>query len=195
MNNYNAYSDEQLIPLLKEAKPVCDYAFDVLFNRYGNKLFSYCLFLTRNRSESNQVFHDAWVKFFFYIKSGKCVEKVLPFLILTVKNLIIDNARESNRDKKIKDELYIIYDWDSKIENSGKKQENNELIELIHVAVDSLEDIYKEAFILKRFEELSNEEIAGICNESVECIRKRITRATNMVKKILEPYMKEFNEK
>lgn len=195
MNNYNAYSDEQLIPLLREVKPVCDYAFDVLFNRYASKLFSYCLFLTRNRNESNQVFHDAWFKFFSYINSGKNVEKVLPFLILTVKHLIYDNSRELRKNKKIRDELLIISDLDSKIENSSKKQDNNELIELIHVAVDSLEDIYKEAFILKRFQELSNEEIAKMCNESEECIRKRITRATNMVKKILEPYMKEFNEK
>ncbi|OGU18156.1 MAG: hypothetical protein A2475_08795 [Ignavibacteria bacterium RIFOXYC2_FULL_35_21] len=195
MNNYNAYSDEQLLPLLREEKPVCDYAFDVLFNRYGSKLFSYCLFLTRNRSESNQVFHDAWLKFFLFIKSGKCVEKVLPFLILTVKHLIYDNARKINRNKKIRNELLTLSDWDSKIENTSRKQDNNELIELIHVAVDSLEDIYKEAFILKRFQELSNEEIAKLCNESVECIRKRITRATNMVKKILEPYIKEFNEK
>src|SRR3989339_98117 len=142
MNNYNAYSDEQLLPLLREEKPVCDYAFDVLFNRYGSKLFSYCLFLTRNRSESNQVFHDAWLKFFLFIKSGKCVEKVLPFLILTVKHLIYDNARKINRNKKIRNELLTLSDWDSKIENTSRKQDNNELIELIHVAVDSLEDIY-----------------------------------------------------
>lgn len=195
MNNYNSYSDEELIPLIREEKPVCDYAFDVIYNRYDIKLFSYCLFLTRNRMEANGIFHDAWLKFFNHVKSGKNVEKILPFLILTVKHLLVDKARELQRNNKLKNNLILLSDIDSKVENSGKLYENQEMLELIHIAVDSLDDIYKEVFILKRYQELSNEEIANLCNETVECIRKRITRATNMVKKILEPYINEFNEK
>ncbi|TAL68607.1 MAG: RNA polymerase sigma factor [Bacteroidetes bacterium] len=195
MNNYNAYCDEELIPLLREDKPICDYAFDVLFNRYSSKLFSYCLFLTRNRNESDLVFHDAWLKFFDYIKLGKSVEKVLPFLIMTVKHIIVDKARKINRENKFKQELLNLSDFDTGLETTNKQHDKNEMLELIHIAVDSLDDVYKEAFILKRYQELSNDEIAKICNESVDCIRKRVTRSTNMVKKILEPYINEFNEK
>ncbi|MBI5326020.1 MAG: RNA polymerase sigma factor [Ignavibacteriae bacterium] len=195
MNNYTTYSDEELIPLLREDKPTCDYSFDVLFNRYGSKLFSYCLFLTRNRKDSDLVFHEAWLKFFQYVKSGKSVEKILPFLILTVKHIIVDNARKIIRESKNKSELMTLSDFNSGIEHTGSQHDKNEMLELIHIAVDSLDDVYKEAFILKRYQELPNEEIAAICNESVECIRKRVTRATNMVKKILEPYINEYNEK
>jgi len=195
MMDYITYSDIELLEMLKEAKPVRDPAFVELYKRHSAKLHAYCLFLTRNRDESNMVFHDSWVKFYYYIHSGKTVNNVLSFLISTAKNIILDNIKRQSRERAKVKEFTYIFEVKDFIPEEIALVDNNELIRMIHLAVDSLDDKYKEPFILKRFEDLPNEEIAGICNESVECIRKRITRATNKVREIVNSYIDETLEK
>ena len=50
MIDYSKYSDEKLLALLTEQSPERDYAFDVIFNRYSQKLRAYCLY----KAENNQ---------------------------------------------------------------------------------------------------------------------------------------------
>lgn len=189
MNNYQIYSDAELLPLIRENKPVCDFAFDTLYKRYSGKLHSYCLFHSKNRVDADTVFHDTWVKFYLNIKSGNKVDNALSFLVTIARNIIIDNARSSSRKMNYITEMTDLTDLKSALPDNQLNENQSELIELIHLAVDSLDEIYKEPFVLKRYYDFSNEEIAKICGETVECIRKRITRATHKVRELIQSYI------
>lgn len=191
MNDYQKYTDGELLPLIRENKPVCDYAFDTLYKRHSSRLHSYCLFHTKNRNDADSIFHDTWVKFFYHIKSGNTVELVISYLIVIARNLIIDKARQIKNQKNYFFDGADISDLKSIVPEKRLNDNQEEMIELIHIAVDSLDEIYKEPFVLKRYYDFSNEEIAKICGESTECIRKRITRATHKVRELLQSYISQ----
>jgi RNA polymerase sigma factor (sigma-70 family) len=193
MIDYNTYTDDELLILLKEDKPIRDYAFEAVYTRYANKLNSYCIFISRNKEDSKQLFQRTWIKFFEYAKDGNTVNNILSFLIITSKNIYLNDVKFQERNRKKFEEYHYINDIEEKVKIYDHLNKDKDLIGLIHIAVESLDEIYKEPFILKRFQGLPNEEIAKICNESIECVRKRITRATNMVKEIVTQYTNESN--
>lgn len=196
MKDYNSYSDEKLISLIKEPKNVCDRAFYTIYQRYSAKLNAYISFKASNSSQIEEVFHTAWIKFYDSAKKGTSIHNVLSYLISIARNLAFDIYRQENSFKSTRIE---IQDFDSLDEfpetlDLQGELENCELISLIKFAVDCLDDIYKEAFVLKRIEELPNEEIARLCGENINTVKKRVNRATIMVKNILQPYIKELSD-
>jgi len=194
MKDYNTYNDSELLPLLREKKPACDNAFYVLYNRYSSKVNGYCRFKLNNREASEEIFQETWLKFDGAVKAGKQIENVPAYLITIARNLCLNYFNSVNSQP----------DFVSGIENIEFNQlsgqfsiennlENSELITIIKVAVNNLDDIYKESFILRNFNELSYPEIGKICNETSDCIKKRVRRATEMLKDILKPYINELS--
>ncbi len=193
MQNFTKHSDEELLKLLKKPKPVSDSAFYVLYNRYSTKLNSYCLFKLRNQRDAEEIFQQTWVRFYQSIAGGKELECVLPFLLSIARNLVIDLYR-SNQSRKshIAEDIDPMLLEEIAIPSALTTIENNELFDIIQAAVNCLDDIYKEAFVLKRFDGLSLEEISQLCGVSLSCAKQRVSRATLMVKNILTPHIQDY---
>jgi RNA polymerase sigma-70 factor, ECF subfamily len=193
MNNYNDYSDEKLMLILREDKPARDYAFDVLFRRYSSKLHAYCFFLAKNREDAKELFHKVWIYFLESINSGKTFENILPVLLSSSKKIYIDDTRFQKREEKKILEYSHFSETEKIFENNRESANTEELLQIIYMAVDSLKPEHKEPFILKRYEGFSDKELSKYYNVSVDCIRKRIERATDEVKEIVNLYIN--NEK
>lgn len=196
MKDYNSYNDEKLISLVKEPKPVSDKAFYAIYQRYSAKLNAYCSFRLSSSNQIEEIFHNTWIKFYHAVKSDTSIHNVLSYLISVARNLSIDLYRHEISAKSARTDVYDLESLDefSEALDLQGELENNELISLIKFAVSCLDDIYKEAFVLKRIDELPNEEIARLCGENIHTIKKRVSRATNMVKNILQPYIKEISD-
>jgi RNA polymerase sigma-70 factor (ECF subfamily) len=196
MNNYNKYSDEKLLELLREKSPVFDYAFDTIFNRYGAKLNAFCIFKTENKQDAEEVFEDTWLKFLDRIKNGIVLNNILPYLYTIAKNLITDRFRQ----KKSMKNIIIEYNDFSKLdENPGSfnlenQIENQELMELINIALSNLDDLYKDTFVMFWFGGLSHKEIAEILQISISAVKMRSHRAMNDLTKMLKPYFADLSK-
>ena len=193
MNDFSKYSDKELTELLTAGKPDSDFAFYEIFQRYGKKLNAYCRFNSNSQTLADEIFQETWIKFDKSIKDGNKIINVLAYLITISKNLIIyksnrDNYRSNYLSEITNDELDN-YSFDNDFQ---KKIENNELIELLKIAVMELDDNSREAFILKKFDDLTYPEISKITGESVDCLKKRVARSMLKIKKILKPYINEL---
>jgi RNA polymerase sigma-70 factor, ECF subfamily len=195
MNNYNIYSDEKLLALLKEDKPLCDQAFYVLYNRYALKLNTYCLFRNNTRQTAEDVFQECWIRFDKAIKSGKAVDNVFAYLITIARNLSIDKHKKEAKQVMVDSENFdrIALDQIPNQFQFENELENEELISLIKIAANSLDDKYKETFVLKRFCDMPYKEIAELTGNSVANIKKRSSRAMEKIKEILKPYISELS--
>lgn len=195
MNDYTTYSDEKLLALLRENKPTCDHAFYVLYNRYSIKLNTFCLFYTPNKESAEDVFQETWIRFDRTVKGGKNIRNVLAFLVTISRNMTIDMHRRKSTDKTVQAENIENFSTE---EIPGYLQfdealEQEELISLVKIAANSLEEKYKETFVLKRFCDLSYKEIAAITGNTVNSVKKRSSRAMEMIKELLKPYIKELS--
>lgn len=193
MESYSKYTDTELLAMFLRPKPVCDRAFQVIYKRYSSKLNSYCLFKLHNQSEAEEIFQQSWIKFYHAVINGKKLECVLPFLLSIAKNLIIDYFRALKTKTNHIVDLSEPEMLEEIANNTGiNPVECNELGELIQAAVKCLDDKYREAFILKRYDDLSLEEIAKFLNISLSAAKQRVSRATIMVREMLAPHINDY---
>jgi RNA polymerase sigma-70 factor (ECF subfamily) len=187
MIDFSLYNDFELLILMQEEKSTCDLAFTEIYQRSATKLNHYCYYLTRDSDLGKNLFQRVWIAFYEYAKNGKEINNILTFLIISAKNTFLNDIKSKEREKK-KYEEYSQYSKSISINS----EEDDFKQELILKAVYQLDEKHREPFIFKYFQDMKNEEIAKICEESVDCIRKRIYRATKLVKEYVFKHEKKF---
>jgi len=189
--NYNNYTDIELITLLREGKPSANYVFNLIYLKYSAKFYGFCLYSTGSKEEADELMQDTWMKFYNSIIAGKTTDKILPLLFSIARNIAINNYNHSNKKRSID----LVYFDNDKIEEFAdpfgfqSEIEKNELFKMIQIAVNSLDDIYREVMLYYWFGEMKFKDIAIICNENEWTIRKRYERAMKQMDKILKPYL------
>ncbi len=191
MNNYYQYEDSRLLAAIKEQGPGSEYAFNEVYSRYSDKLYSYCLFKSDNEMDAQEVFQDTWLRFLDSVKKGRNVTAVNAWLYKTARNLSIDKYRQNRRKSP---DAMNEYDMGLLTDplNLHIRLENDELLSIIGLAVNNLSEIYKEAFLLVWFSGLNYSEIAEITGETTDCIKKRSYRAMEQVLAIMEPIINDI---
>lgn len=193
MKDYSKYDDDQLMALLREKHPICNEAFNVLYFRYAERLKSYCLFKSENAEDAKEIHQDTWLRFHKSVLSGKNNISLPAYLYIIARNLCIDKYRIQ---KNIEYKNFDVNEFEQFADplNLQSNLEKKELLSLVSLALFQLSDIYRETFILKWFAGLTYPEIAQIIGESVDCVKKRSSRAMDEVLRILKPIAVEINK-
>lgn len=92
MNTMNTMTDHELVTLYEQGK---DSAFDVLLSRYQDYLYSYILYLVRNREDADDIFQDTFARAIVAVRNHRyqCTGKFGAWLIRIAHNLAIDATR------------------------------------------------------------------------------------------------------
>jgi RNA polymerase sigma-70 factor (ECF subfamily) len=72
--------------------------------------------------------------------------------------------------------------------------ESDDLMQHIGIALEYLDFEFREAFVLRFYNDLSYEEIAELTGTSVSTVTNRIWRAKERLKKILAPYINDIEQ-
>ncbi|MGA2297784.1 MAG: RNA polymerase sigma factor [FCB group bacterium] len=198
MPDFNKFNDCEILKLLSEGSKESEYAFNTLYFRYTTQLYGYCVYQSANKEEAEELLQDTWLKFNDSVKAGKNIQNIAAFLFTIAKNLSIDRYR-TNKAKKNIDMTFLDKDFLEEIIDPVNFQvdyEKEELSNQIRLAIEYLDDIYKETLTLYWFGNFTLEEIAEILGDSVtvQCIRTRLDRAFKQIAKVLEPYFEENRE-
>ena len=96
MENLRKMTDEALVALYSEGN---NQAFDVLLERYKNKLYSYIYFIVRNEALAEDIFQETFVKAIVTIQQGRYTEngKFPAWLTRIAHNLVIDFFRQDRK--------------------------------------------------------------------------------------------------
>ena len=180
------YSDKKLIQMLGEEKAKSDLAFKILYDKYASRLHAYCLRILGNREQAEDIFQETFVRFYQNAKAEKLRDgSIAGFLIVIARNLCLNHKRDKKSSVEFSEFHSLLID-----DNNESKEEAHKLITM---ALDLLSFEFKEPLVLRLYDGLSYEEISGIIGISNENARKRVFRAKQKIKEILEPYYKEIN--
>lgn len=193
MNDYFKYDDAQLVALIKEGSTVSNEAFNVLYYRYSERIKSYCIFRTCSKEDAEEIFQETWIKFLDIIKKGK-IEMSLPAYLYSIAHNLCINLYISNKMQVVKFPENLDFDFISDQFSLQVSIENRELLVHISLAIQELDLIYREPFILKWFAGLTQQAIADLIGETVDCVKKRNTRALEEIKKNLQLVIKDVNK-
>lgn len=157
-------------------------AFQILYRKHSQNVFRYCLKIVKDESLAKDALQETFIKVY---------EKRESYNGTNFKGWLYTIARNTcmnyQRDKK---------DFVEYVEGTRPQYYNDDFIlkEYISKMIDTLPDTYREAIILREYEELSYEEIAQVLDLDLSLVKIRVHRARKILKKLLEPIVKEINE-
>lgn len=192
--NLKKYNDMELVTLLKSNSSISDLAFKEIYDRYSSNVNAYCMRVYNNQELAEDVFQETFIRFYQSMKkkSETNEEEVLlnfniPGLLITIsRNYILNLKRKENKEVVVESFDYFEYDT--------QNYENQELLELIKKALDTLEFDYREAFVMREYNGMSYEEISQITKISISNAKARVFRAKNKIREILKPYLADINK-
>ncbi len=152
------------------------------YETHSDSLFRYCFYKTSDREKALDLTQEAFMKTWEYIQEGNQVRNVKSLLFTIANNLVIDSYRKkksSSLDKMLDDGI------DFEFEGTENKSDLYD-IEIIKKILDTLDEPYRDAIIMRYIEEMSVKEIAKILGETENNVSVKIHRGIAKIKEKIE---------
>lgn len=162
MDNYKAFSDQELIDLLNQGNLP---AFNEIYSRYSGQMYKFAFSILKDEDECDDVLQNVFTWLWEHRENLK-ITSLKAYLFAAVKFNLAGMIRVSNRRAEILAGVPVLQEA---IEEDSL--ELKELIGLIKSFTEGLPDRAKKIFELSRNQYLTNKEIAlrlGISEKTVE---------------------------
>ena len=195
MRKLNELSDEDLAVAYINGN---NYAFDLLLSRNQSKIFSYILFVVRDRDVADDVFQETFVKVITKLQQGKytVTGKFCAWVMRIAHNIIMDMYREQKSEKIVE------ATEDNDLSNFGSKELLDENIESKFVNEQILCDVKKmmnllpaaqrEVVYMRFYQQLSFKEIADTTEVSINTALGRMRYAIINLRKMAQEHQMEL---
>lgn len=181
-------TDEELVALYAKGN---NKAFEVLFSKYEETLFSYILYLVRNRDLADDIFQETFIKAITTIKRGKYTEsgKFRSWISRIAHNLVIDYFRNEQKQSIVSNDEYE-FDLFNNSKFSDDTIEMNMVKEQIHCdikkLVDTLPEMQREVLNMRYYNDMSFKEIADKTGVSINTALGRMRYAILNMRKVAD---------
>jgi RNA polymerase sigma-70 factor (ECF subfamily) len=163
---------------------------DRLIDLYQHRLLRYLLFLTGKREVAEDLFQETWMRVLLRGAQFNGKSRFDTWLFTIARNLVIDLSRK--RTMSSLDEMSDGRDDDrpfeiamtgpSPFEQFQSREHSAEVSEVLL----TLEPNYREVLVLRFYEELSLEEIAGLTRAPLSTVKSRLYRGLAALKPEVE---------
>lgn len=188
MNTWNNKADETLVSLYAEGE---NQAFNVLLNRYKDKLYSYIYYIERNSEMTEDIFQETFMKAIITIRQGRYNEngKFSAWLRRIAHNLIIDSFRQEKSENLVscdEPEVNILNNIglaEGTIENAIV---NRQILSDVRRLMEFLPDEQREVVYMRFYQDLSFKEIAEQTGVSINTSLGRMRYAILNLRRMAE---------
>ncbi|MCM1079815.1 MAG: sigma-70 family RNA polymerase sigma factor [Bacteroidales bacterium] len=167
-------------------------AFDLLLDRNKTKLFSYILFVVRNRDVADDIFQDTFVKVIVRLQRGEYRPsgKFSAWLTRIAHNVIMDRFRSLQNSSMVDvdDENDM-----AKVEGDILTDEsvesyfiNEQILSDVKHLMECLPPLQREVVFMRYFQEMSFKEIAEATGVSINTSLGRMHYAVNNLRKMVK---------
>ena len=170
MKNLNEMTDEELALLYINGN---NRAFDLLLSHNQSKLFSYILFVVRNRDVADDIFQETFVKIITKLQQGcyKPSGKFSAWAMRIAHNIIMDWYRAQKTDKIVEptkeNDLSNLGSADIQIGNIENQFVNMQTLADIKKLMQHLPPSQREVVFMRFYQEMSFKEIAETTGVSI----------------------------
>ena len=174
-------------------------AFDELLLRNQSKIFSYILFVVRDRDTADDVFQETFVKVVVKLQQGKYVPsgKFSAWVLRIAHNVIMDLYRGQKSQKIIDavddNDLSNIAGNDLIIGNVESQFVNTQVMSDVRKMMNLLPTTQREVVYMRYFQQMSFKEIADTTNVSINTSLGRMRYAILNMRKMAEEHNMELS--
>lgn len=179
MENLNLMTDEELAIMYVDGD---NKAFDLLLSRNQEKLFTYILFVVRDREMANDMFQETFFKVVSRLQQGKYIAngKFSAWLMRIAHNVIMDWYRQQ-RAQNIVDapKENDLCNVGSTLLESSREGElvNNQVMEDVRRMMSHLPASQREVVFMRFYQQMSFKEIAEATGVSINTALGRMRYA------------------
>lgn len=179
MENLNLMTDEDLAIMYVDGD---NKAFDLLLSRNQEKLFTYILFVVRDREMANDMFQETFFKVVSRLQQGKYIAngKFSAWLMRIAHNVIMDWYRQQ-RAQNIVDapKENDLSNVGSTLLESSREGElvNNQVMEDVRRMMSHLPASQREVVFMRFYQQMSFKEIAEATGVSINTALGRMRYA------------------
>lgn len=179
MENLNLMTDEELAIMYVDGD---NKAFDLLLSRNQEKLFTYILFVVRDREMANDMFQETFFKVVSRLQQGKYIAngKFSAWLMRIAHNVIMDWYRQQ-RAQNIVDapKENDLSNVGSTLLVSSREGElvNNQVMEDVRRMMSHLPASQREVVFMRFYQQMSFKEIAEATGVSINTALGRMRYA------------------
>ena len=183
-------TDEQLV---KQFMSGDNEAFDVLLNRYQDKLYSYILFIVKNNDVADDLFQETFVKAIVNIRQGRYTHNgtFYNWLMRIAHNLLIDQFRTEKSEGLVYQEE-LLKEWIdlTNVESTFRENEiaNEQVLMDVRRLMEHLPENQREVIYLRFYQNLSFKEIADHTGVSINTSLGRMRYAIMNLRRMAEEH-------
>lgn len=159
-------------------------AFEVLYRRHKDAIYRYLLRLCGHRDTAEDIFQEVWGKIVKARSSYRPTAKFTTFLYRVAHNCFIDHLRRNKRhanNTTLEPELHG--DTGETLELTTERSLARERLE---VALKTLPDEQRDAFLLSEEGGLSMDQIASVTGCNRETAKSRVRYAINKLRSAID---------
>jgi RNA polymerase sigma-70 factor (ECF subfamily) len=186
------------VKLMMQVRDEVPGAFEVLVERYQNRLLGIMTHLVGKADEAEDLTQDVFLRIYRARKGYRPKAKFSTWLFTIANNVAMNHLRSKGRNKA--------EGFDGETASGGlnaakvgipsregtpsTQMRQAELSDVVREALDVLGDDQKVAVLLSKFEELSYAEIAQVMGRSEAAVKSLLARARMNLRETLEPYLR-----
>ena len=184
-------TDEELV---RRAQAEDSRAFGELVTRYEAKVYSLALRMVRNPEDAEDVLQDTFLRAYRGIKSFQGNSTFSTWIYRITANSALMRLRKrqlptvSIEDSDERETPINIADWAPGPVEQLLSQETQQAMS---EAIDALPPEFRQVFVLRDIEEMSNAEVAEILDISIAAVKSRLHRARLKVRNRLAAHFGE----
>lgn len=181
-------TDDALVALYSKGN---NQAFDILLERYKDKLYSYIYFSVRNDELAEDIFQETFVKAIVTIQQGRYTGngKFAAWLTRIAHNLIIDLFRQEKNENVVSNdetEADLFNNIKLSDDTIETKLVNEQVLNDVRRLVDFLPDNQREVVYMRFYQDLSFKEISEITGVSINTALGRMRYALLNLRRMAE---------
>lgn len=179
-------ADDKLVNLYLQGN---NEAFNLLLERYKDKLYYYIFFIVRSREVAEDIFQETFVKAIVTLQQGRYQEdgKFFAWITRIAHNLVIDQFRQERNENVVSNdesEIDLLNDMSLSEGTIESQMVNEQVLKDVRRLIDELPDCQREVVFMRYYQNLSFKDIADITGVSINTALGRMRYAVLNMRRI-----------
>lgn len=169
-------------------------AFDLLLSRNQSRLFSYILFVVRDRNTAEDIFQETFVKVITRLQDGKYTTsgKFSAWIMRIAHNVIMDWYRDQRAERVVEatqdNDLSNISGSELVVGSIESHYVNSQVMRDVRNLLDNLPPTQREVVFMRYYQQLSFKEIADTTSVSINTALGRMRYAILNLRRMAKAY-------
>lgn len=186
MENLKMMTDDVLVTQYLDGN---NSAFDVLLERYKDKLYYYIYFIVRSREVTEDIFQETFVKAIVTLQQGRYQPdgKFAAWITRIAHNLVIDQFRQERSENVVSNdetEVDLLNNMSLSEGTIEARMVNTQVLKDVRRLVDELPDCQREVVFMRYYQNMSFKDIADCTGVSINTALGRMRYAILNMRRI-----------